>query len=65
VLRTIDGRDVHVNPAHVVSLTDRIEKQQNKALSDNVQCVVGLLDQKFISVAQSCEIVRRKLQGER
>jgi hypothetical protein len=65
VLRTVDGRDVHVNPRHVVSLMEKIEKQSNKVLSDNVQCVVGLLDGKFISAAESCDSVRRKLQGEK
>lgn len=65
VLHTIDGHDVHVNPKHVVSLLDRIETQQNKALSDKVQCVVRMLDGKFISVAESCTSVRRKLQEAR
>lgn len=62
VLHTIDGRDVHVNPAHVVTLTERIEGAQNKVLSDKVYCVVGLLDGKFVSVAERCDSVRRQLQ---
>lgn len=62
VLRTIDGRTVHVNPAHVVTLTERIEGAQNKVLSDKVYCVVGMLDGKFVSVADRCDIVRQQLR---
>lgn len=61
-LRSLDGRAVHVNPAHVVSLTERIENQPNKVISDKVYCVVGLLDQKFVSVGERCDKVRELLR---
>lgn len=63
LLRTIDGRDVHINPAHVVSLTHKVEHQPNKVLSEKVLCVVGLLDGKFISVAEPCDRVQARLRG--
>lgn len=65
VLHTLDGRAVHVNPKHVVSLTEKIEGVPNRVMTGNVHCVVGLLDGKFISVADRCEVVRELLQRTR
>lgn len=62
VLRTLDGRTVHVNPAHVVSLNERVEGERNKVLSDKVYCVINLLDGKFISVGEKCDVVRQQLR---
>lgn len=62
LMKTIDGRNVLVNPAHVVSLTEKIEGERNKVLSDKVYCVINLLDGKFISVGDRCDVVRQQLR---
>lgn len=62
VLHTIDGREISINPAQVTSLHAAKPGEANKQLALGVRCLVNLTDGKFVSVAESCETVRRMLQ---
>ena len=61
VLQTLDGREVHINPAQVTSVVSRAPSG-NRALTDKAQCVINLTDGKFITVAEDCDSVRRRLE---
>jgi hypothetical protein len=63
VLHTVDGHEVAINPEQVTSLTAGKPHQDNKLLANNVRCVVGLTDGKFVSVSESCAAVRQLLEG--
>jgi uncharacterized protein YlzI (FlbEa/FlbD family) len=51
LLHTLDGRIVYVNPLHIVSVGEA--RIQGK-LSPDVNCVVNLVDGKFITVMEGC-----------
>jgi hypothetical protein len=61
VLHAVDGREVSINPVMVTSLHAATD-QNNKLLTNSVRCRVGLADGKFVSVAESCDAVRKLLQ---
>lgn len=63
VMHTVDGREVSINPKQVTSLHGAKDGQGNQLLTGDVSCVVGLTDGKFISVAESCDAVRKLLEG--
>ena len=61
-LQTLDGREVHVNPDHIVSISDaRDESNPDRWLTDKAHCVVTLSNGKFLTVAESCESVQQRL----
>lgn len=61
VLQTLDGRNVHVNPSHVVSLGESPD-QRRGVFPEKVHCIVAMLDGKFITVEENCDSVRRRLE---
>lgn len=64
VFQTIDGRDVHINPKHVVSVSETNEARdpRDRLLSDKVHCIINLTNGTHVSVADSCDVVRRRLE---
>lgn len=62
MLHSIDGHDVAINPAQVTSLHAARPGEPNKLLTDQVACVVGLTNGKFVSVIEHCDVVRRLLE---
>ena len=61
--RTLDGRDVYVPIAHIVSISDaRDESNPDKWLIDKVHCIITLTTGKFLTVAESCDSVRQRLE---
>lgn len=63
VLHTVDGHEVIINPAQVTNLIAAKEGQDNKLFTNEVHCMIGLTDGKFVSVGESCEVVRQLLEG--
>jgi hypothetical protein len=61
---TLDGREVHVSPAHIVSLSETSEDRdpREKLLTDKVHCVINLTNGTRVSVAEVCDSVRRRLE---
>jgi len=57
VLTTLDGRTIHVNPAHIVSTTTT----KGKLVTDAVQCVIYTTDGRFFSVVETCDSIRKRL----
>jgi hypothetical protein len=64
VFQTIDGRDVHINPKHVVSVSETNEARDpsEKLLTDKVHCIINLSNGTHVSVADNCDVVRRRLE---
>jgi hypothetical protein len=61
LLHTVDGREVYVNPAYVVSTH---EPQEKGRYDEKVHCVVSFIDGKFISVKENCSEVNSILYRE-
>ena len=62
VVHTIDGYEVLINPEQVTSIRAAKENEDNKFLANDVHCVIGLTDGKFVSTAENCEEVEQKLE---
>jgi hypothetical protein len=56
------NRSILVNPKQVTSLHASVPSQPNKYLADEVKCLVGLADGKFVSTIEPCEEVREILE---
>lgn len=56
---TAGGARVDVNPVEVSS----VREPAGTLLSKNVKCVIGFTNGRFLSLAEDCSVVRRKLQG--
>lgn len=56
------GREIRVNPSSITSLHSSVPGQPNKTLTDGVKCLVNLTDGKFVSVAETCEMVSEMIE---
>jgi hypothetical protein len=59
VLQTLDGRTVYVNPRQIVSTS----QARGKLVVDAVQCVIYTTDNRFLTVAETCESVKARLEA--
>ena len=65
-LHTLDGRDVQVNTAHIVSISEgRDERDPDKWMTDKAHCVITLSNGKLIAVEENCDSVKQRLEGIR
>jgi uncharacterized protein YlzI (FlbEa/FlbD family) len=64
-ITTLDGREVHVNPMHIVSISEaRSEDDPHKQFTGKAHCVLTLINGKLITVAEPCRSLRQRLQSE-
>jgi hypothetical protein len=57
-----DGHEIRISPSQVTSMRSSVEGQPNKALDDDVRCMINLADGKFVSVVEPCHIVQHMLE---
>jgi hypothetical protein len=57
-----DGQVIVVNPQSVVSIRTVREPTKGQFGKD-VQCLIHTSDGKFLSVVESCEVVRERLEN--
>lgn len=63
VVTTLDGREVRINPRHIVSISEaRDERDPRKQLTAKVNCVLTLTNGNLITVADDCTIVNKRLE---
>jgi len=58
ILQTLDGRNVHINTKQIVSFA---QQKGQGTVSGSANCILNLSDGKFLSVAESCESIQRRL----
>lgn len=64
-VQTLDGRDVFVNPRAIASISETDESGKRDRLFDGkVHCVVTLLNGKFVTVVESCDAIRKRLENK-
>jgi uncharacterized protein YlzI (FlbEa/FlbD family) len=61
VLHAVDGRPIYLNPKTVVRLTQSVDGK-NVLVVDSAKCLVSFVDGKFVSVRETCDEVRTRLQ---
>lgn len=64
VLHGLDQMEITINPANVTSLRQAHETKPNKLFSSEVECMIGLTDGKFVTVIETCETVRKLIEGK-
>jgi uncharacterized protein YlzI (FlbEa/FlbD family) len=64
VFQTLDGRDVSINPKHIVSISETSEDRapNERLLTPKVHCVINLTNGTKVSVAEECDNVRQRLE---
>lgn len=58
VIQTLDGRTMYVNPKHIVSTS----QAKGKLVVDAVQCVIYTTDGRIISVAETCNSIKARIE---
>jgi hypothetical protein len=62
LLHAPGGGAIYVNPDSVVTLHGK-KGEKNQHVTDAAKCVVVTVDGKFISVIETCDEVRKLLDG--
>ena len=63
VLHTLDGREIDVTPALITSMREaKADGADGKAFTSGVRCMINTADGKFISVIETCALVRQKIE---
>jgi uncharacterized protein YlzI (FlbEa/FlbD family) len=61
-VHTIDGREVLINRAAIVTVGDARKDGGQRVITDRATCVVTLVDGKFVTVVESCDTLRQRLK---
>lgn len=59
LLQVLDGSEVFVNRAQIVSIRT---PQANGQVHGDVNCIVNFTDGRFVTVVESCATIRERLQ---
>ena len=62
-METLDGRHVLINRHAIVTIGARASTEQ-QLLTDKATCLVTLIDGKFVTVVESCDAIRQRLQAD-
>ena len=62
-VKTLDGRDVIVNRAAIVTVGGPRKDDKQALLSGKATCLLTLVDGKFLAVVEDCEAIREQLQN--
>jgi uncharacterized protein YlzI (FlbEa/FlbD family) len=55
-----NGNEVDINPREITVMR---EKQQGQHLTAEAECAISLSDGKFVSVRETCDQVRQKIDA--
>lgn len=63
VIMTLDGREIHMNPRHIVSISEAKQADDpGKHYTDDVRCVISLVDGAHVTTKEECDDIERRLQ---
>jgi uncharacterized protein YlzI (FlbEa/FlbD family) len=64
IVHTLDGREVYLNPRHIVSvITARAPDDPGRAMHPDVHCAISLSDGKVYTTKENCTSVEHRLKG--
>lgn len=61
-VHTIDGREVLINRQAIVTIGGPRSTTEQQLLSDKATCLVTLIDGKFVTIVESCDAIRQRLE---
>jgi hypothetical protein len=62
VIVLLDGREAHINPRHIVSITEaRDADDPGKHYTDKVRCALSLSDGKLFTTEEECDSIDARL----
>jgi hypothetical protein len=61
-LQAMDGHYIHVNKTAIVSVSE--PRVVGKLGTDKFNCIVGLVNGKYVAVIETCDSVQKRLKGE-
>ena len=62
-VETLDGRHVLINRHAIVTIGGARASTEQQLLTDKATCLVTLIDGKFVTVVESCDAIRQRLQS--
>lgn len=63
VLHTVDGREIDVNAAQITHMREaHDDNADDKYFTKGVRCMLNLADSKYVTVAETCEAVRKLIE---
>lgn len=65
VLHALDGQEITIAPHQVTSLRAHRPDKPNALFTDEVNCLVGLTDGKFVTIKETCAEVRLLIEQQR
>jgi uncharacterized protein YlzI (FlbEa/FlbD family) len=64
IIVLLDGREVDLNPRHIVSVAEAKEADDvGKHFTEKVKCVVSTVDGKFYATAETCDEIEQHLRA--
>jgi uncharacterized protein YlzI (FlbEa/FlbD family) len=60
VLHGLDGREIILNPSEITVMRG---KEEGKHLAPGAACAINMADGHFVSVKETCEVVREKIDA--
>jgi len=61
-VQTLDGREVIINRQAIVTVGDARKDGGQAVLTGKATCLITLADGKFVTVVESCDAIRRRLE---
>jgi uncharacterized protein YlzI (FlbEa/FlbD family) len=66
IVMLLDGREAHVNPREIVSLTEaRDADDPGKHFTSKVNCVMSMTDGKQLTTTEDCDDIAKRLEEMR
>jgi len=62
-VQTLDGRHVLINRQAIVTIGGARTDGGQRVLAGKVTCLVTLVDGKFVTVVESCDVLKQRLGG--
>ena len=63
ILHSTEGHVIRVNPEQITSLREAVPGKPNQLFAQEVKCMVGLTDGKFVNVVEKCADIQKTLEG--
>jgi hypothetical protein len=66
VVHQLDGREVVINTEQITQMIEsRPPGSPHKMFTDKVQCLIVMTDRRWTTTAESCEDIRKRLEGNK
>jgi len=62
LLQAMDGHNVHVSKAAIISVSE--PRKIGRLGTDKSNCIVGLSTGKYVAVIETCESIKKRMKEE-